>query len=450
MKYTIGYFSKGRLIKSTTVEAKSHKEALNTVGMIYCTNVVVVGKTVRRYLYDGKKFDGEASFHKCQTMDNFQIMALVGTYAELYDFKSKDIRDEKYKEVECILSTHAESASQDKEQTDTTALSKETSVSKNGLTSPRTLSGSVMSAICKVLLIPSSIEKSSGKDNAENSEYSAWSAGSSPYHSKRNKKIFANFKPIEEVREYISDGEHSASHVFEAFRGIQELTQTSENWYKFGAYVVHKSWITIPEQITAIVTGKVGYETNQCSFVESMKKYEGKILTLKKGYDDYTYTNGMWNFQTEWLEIVEPDGLTGKKMLVMSSIKKWVSYNPAGMDKFVGKILTVKNSHLNGEVCSVLENDYWWETKSLKEVSENKSYIVLPSIKRWAAFVTGMEKYIGRKVTFKGVAVGDAIYVNENALCWSINHLEEIRDEPTILLAKYPSKKHAIIVDSEL
>lgn len=198
MIYNIRLFDNGfdRMTNSCW-EAKSHRQALKEfaerVAWTNWTNAIVISKSGI-----GKRFDYKFRIIKeaprfFQTIRNTKpaILVMLGSYAEIHVFDTFKARNEALKL--CTTSDPVESVENDKEQTDITASSAETSDSENGLTSKKTLNGSAMNVTWMDALIQWNTVLNSTPAKNEDLGVLELFVGSSRSRSK-HRQIFATLK----------------------------------------------------------------------------------------------------------------------------------------------------------------------------------------------------------------------------------------------------------------
>ena len=185
--YTAAFSAKGQMLKYRYLKAKSFREALNKCASemyFYWHHILVVNRFKKARRYNAKKqhIKPEMRFFPVYAGMSAALLATDGTYSEMHRYASAEARDEAYQK--CTTSIPAASASEDKEPSDTTASSVETSGSKSGSMSKKISNGSAISVTWMDSLIHFSTAESSGKDSAESLDVDTWSTGSARYRSR--------------------------------------------------------------------------------------------------------------------------------------------------------------------------------------------------------------------------------------------------------------------------
>jgi hypothetical protein len=203
MNYRVKIYRKGYVRQEVDVSAKSHLEAAKVAASEYIlySHVKVIGNVVKRYIVKNEKFILVKSVPKIfKAQEKYPlIITLFDNLPEITRYKTIQERDEVFKNQQEMLckSTPVGSVNPEPEQTDTTALSGETSDSKSGLTSKKTSNGSAMSVICWDLPTRLNTVKRSGSASAKGLEKTEWKVGYKASHLKQKSTLFAKVVSME-------------------------------------------------------------------------------------------------------------------------------------------------------------------------------------------------------------------------------------------------------------
>ena len=364
--YTAAFSAKGQMLKYRYLKAKSFREAFNKCASemyFYWHHILVVNRSKKARRYNVKKqcIKPEMRFFPVYAGMSAALLATDGKYSEMHRYASKEARDEAYQK--CMTSTPAASASEDKEPSDITASSAETSASKSGLTSKKISNGSAISVTWMDALIRFSTAETSGEDSVESLVADAWSIGSARYRSRPKfatvksgtmsgqKKLVGKtlkFEPYaggyfgagfmwkKEQLDFhrlhlIYDGkldtgwEPCSDHYTHPIHGCtpaKSLTAEYEPLKGFEPPVEHAfEGKIVLAKVLPFKEGDVA-EGIGFSAVQSMIKFIGRTMKFKEQKSPLSgkiYYRGItndnpWNYAREWLEIEEPKTVNSTAM----------------------------------------------------------------------------------------------------------------------------------------
>lgn len=384
MKYTVYTFKDGKTLRISKHEAKSYKDAARQrieKNWFPFDHITVVGKSIRRYTPKLKPINIEARAFKAYSGSKPSVLLLLGNIPELIRFAYVDNRDKAYEEL--CSQTSAKTASPDPQSTNITASSEETSASKDGLTSPKILSGFAVSVTSQVKLILSSIDKPSGRSRSKGSASPIWQIGSTPSHSKPT-LIFATVKNLNRFDEHQYPG---ITYDMKRMVGKTIKVKNGDNSYYGGyygeGYYWNKDWLDF-EHVVVTVKNDISPTSSDegIVWVRKLEQYKGKTLDMIKcgSYNHYKYQG--WCFAPEWLEAGKVHRTQCKKFakFLGNVAHGSVTYLPA-MDKDIGMVGEVKEAtHGNYKM---LFGGKWYVAKEWLEFVEplteaQKKYASLP------------------------------------------------------------------------